>query len=100
MLSSLGELPATFEQLIHRTPADRGWWQGGLYHEDMGWGVQALWFNTWYDVSIGPNLEQFNHARKVGHTAEVRDNQYQIIAPVFHIAYQKIGRDACREKLV
>ncbi|MBB5706971.1 hypothetical protein FHR21_002333 [Sphingopyxis panaciterrulae] len=93
MLSSLGEPPATFEQFIHRTPADRGWWQGGLYHEDMGWGVPALWFNTWYDVSIGPNLELFNHARKVGNTAEVRDNQYTIIAPVVHCAYQRLGPD-------
>src|SRR3546814_7569508 len=59
----------------------------------MGWGVQALWFNTWYDVSIGPNLELFNHARKVGNTAEVRDNQYTIIAPVVHCAYQRLGPD-------
>jgi len=93
MLSNLGEPPATFEQFIHRTPADPGWWQGGLYHEEMGWGVPALWFNTWYDVSIGPNLELFNHARKVGNTAEVRDNQYAVIAPVVHCAFQRLGPD-------
>ncbi|MBS2070077.1 hypothetical protein KCQ62_26610, partial [Klebsiella pneumoniae] len=65
LLSSLGEPPATFESFINRTPADPGWRQGGLYHEDMGWGVPALWFNSWYDVSIGPNLELFNAAREM-----------------------------------
>jgi len=91
LLSSLGEPPATFEQFIRRTPADKGWWQGGLYHEEMGWGVPALWFNSWYDVSIGPNLELFNHARTSGSTAEVRDSQYAVIAPVVHCAYQRLG---------
>ena len=59
----LGEPPQTFDTLIARTPADPAWREGGLYHDDMGWGVPALWFNSWYDVSIGPNLELFNHAR-------------------------------------
>ncbi len=93
MLSSLGEPPATFEAFIDRTPADPGWRKGGLYHEDMGWGVPALWFNTWYDVSIGPNLELFNHARKAGSTATVRDNQYTVIAPMPHCQYNRMGPD-------
>lgn len=93
MLSDLGEPPATFEQFINRTPADPGWREGGLYHDDMGWGVPALWFNTWYDVSIGPNLELFNHARKDGDTAEVRNNQYVVIAPMPHCAYNRMGPD-------
>ncbi|HWK35925.1 CocE/NonD family hydrolase [Sphingomonas sp.] len=91
MLTSMGEPPATFEQFIDRTPADPGWRQGGLYHDDMGWGVPALWFNTWYDVSIGPNLELFNHARTAGSTATVRDNQYVINAPMPHCQYARMG---------
>jgi putative CocE/NonD family hydrolase len=73
MLSDLGEPPATFEQLIARTPADPAWRQGGLYHDDMGWGVPALWFDSWYDVSIGPNLELFNHARSTTEDREAAD---------------------------
>jgi putative CocE/NonD family hydrolase len=90
LLSSLGEPPATFEQFIDRTPADPGWRQGGLYHDDMGWGVPALWFDAWYDVSIGPNLELFNHARKVGSGAAAA-NQYAIIAPTPHCSYDRLG---------
>ncbi|MCA1246481.1 CocE/NonD family hydrolase [Massilia sp. MS-15] len=93
MLSSLGEPPATFEQFIGRSPADQGWRQGGLYHEGMGWGVPALWFNSWYDVSIGPNLELFNHARAAGTDKEASANQYAVVAPIPHCAYSRMGPD-------
>lgn len=93
MLTSLGEPPATFEQFIKRTPADPAWQQGGLYHEGMGWGVPALWFNSWYDVSIGPNLELFNAARAAGTDKEASANQYAVVAPVPHCQYAKLGPD-------
>ncbi len=91
MLTDLGEPPATFEQLIARTPADPAWNQGGLYHEGMGWGVPALWFNTWYDVSIGPNMELFNLARTANTDKEASANQYAVIAPVPHCQFAKLG---------
>ncbi|WCT73903.1 CocE/NonD family hydrolase [Sphingomonas naphthae] len=91
LLSDLDEPPATFEQFIHRTPADPGWREGGLYHDDMGWGVPSLWFNTWYDVSIGPNMELFNHARATTGDREAADNQYAVIAPMPHCQYWKMG---------
>jgi putative CocE/NonD family hydrolase len=91
MLTDLGEPPATFEQFIDRTPADPGWRQGGLYHEDMGWGVPALWFNTWYDVSIGPNMELFNSARAANTDREASANQYAVVAPVPHCQYARLG---------
>lgn len=91
MLTSLGEPPATFEQFIGRTPADPGWRQGGLYHEDMGFGVPALWFNSWYDVSIGPNLEAFNVARAANTDKEASANQYAVVAPVPHCQYARLG---------
>jgi putative CocE/NonD family hydrolase len=91
LLSSLGEPPATFDSFINRTPADPAWRKGGLYHDDMGWGVPALWFNSWYDVSIGPNLELFNHARMSSGDAEASANQYAVIAPVTHCGYSRMG---------
>lgn len=93
MLTSMGEPPATFEDFIHRTPADPAWRKGGLYHEDMGWGVPALWFNTWYDVSIGPNLELFNVARAANTDKEASANQYAVVAPVPHCAFARLGPD-------
>jgi putative CocE/NonD family hydrolase len=93
MLSNLGEPAGTFEQLIDRTPADPAWNQGGLYHEGMDWGVPALWFNTWYDVSIGPNMELFNMARASTNDKEAAANQYAVVAPVPHCAYSRLGPD-------
>ncbi|CAA9514358.1 MAG: acylase, putative, partial [uncultured Sphingomonadaceae bacterium] len=90
MLSDLGEPPATFEKFIGRTPADPAWRQGGLYHDDAGWGVPALWFNSWYDVSIGPNMELFNHARGTRTDREASDNQYVVVAPNNHCAFSAL----------
>ena len=91
LLSSLGEPAGTFEDLIKRSPADPAWNKGGLYHEGMGWGVPALWFNSWYDVSIGPNLELFNHARVAGTDKEASANQYAVVAPIPHCQFARLG---------
>ncbi|GAA0738781.1 CocE/NonD family hydrolase [Sphingomonas japonica] len=91
LLRDLGEPPATFERFVGRTPADPAWKQGGLYHQEMGWGVPALWVNSWYDVSIGPNLELFNHARTAGTDKEASANQYAIVAPNTHCAFAGLG---------
>ena len=84
LLLELGEPPGTFEEFIARKPGDKGWYEGGLYHDDEGWGVPAFWFNSWYDVSIGPNMALYNHVRENGNDSEVRNNQFAVIAPVEH----------------
>lgn len=91
ILSDLGEPPATFEELIARSPADPAWREGGLYHDDMGWGVPALWFNSWYDVSIGPNMELFNHARSTTDDREAAENQYVVVGPNNHCQFAALG---------
>jgi putative CocE/NonD family hydrolase len=80
---------ATGGSMIQRTPDDPAWYRGGLYHDDEPFGVPSLWFMSWYDVSIGPNLALFNHVRANAAEAEVRDNQYAFVAPVAHCAYTR-----------
>jgi putative CocE/NonD family hydrolase len=75
-----------YSDMIKRKPNDPAWFEGGLYHDDMGFGVPSFWFTSWYDVSISPNLELFNHVRK---NPEVGDDQYLVIAPVLHCAYTR-----------
>ena len=92
LLTSLGEPAGTNEKLIARAkPDDPEWYKGGLYHDNESWGVPALWYNSWYDVSIGPNLALYNHATKTGVDAETRDNQYAIVGPSVHCAYASLG---------
>jgi len=78
-----------FDKMIKRKPNDPDWYTGGLYHDDMGFGVPSFWFASWYDVSISPNLALFNHVRTHADDPEVRDNQYMVIAPVLHCRYTR-----------
>ena len=82
-----------YERMITRAPNDPEWYQGGLYHDDMDFGVPSLWICSWFDVSIGPNLELFNHVRNHASDPEVRDNQYLIIAPTSHCGYQRVSEN-------
>nr|MBA2669338.1 CocE/NonD family hydrolase [Gemmatimonadota bacterium] len=43
---------------------------------------------SWYDVSVGPNLELFNHVRRTAEP-EIAENQYAVIAPVAHCALKR-----------
>ena len=76
--------------MIQREPNDPAWYKGGLYHETMPLDVPGLHFMSWYDVSVGPNLALYNHARK---TSKVADQQWAIIAPVAHCAYTRASAD-------
>ena len=79
-------------RMIQRTPNDSAWYKGGLYHDDMPLNLPGLWFMTWYDVSMGPNLELYNHVRKTA-KGGVGDEQWVIIAPVGHCAYTRATED-------
>ena len=79
-------------RMIQRAPNDPAWYKGGLYHDDMPLNLPGLWFMTWYDVSVGPNLELYNHVRKTA-KPEIADEQWAIIAPVAHCAYTRATED-------
>jgi putative CocE/NonD family hydrolase len=77
---------ATGGRMIQRTPNDPAWYKGGLYHDNMPLNVPGLWFMSWYDVSVGPNLALFNHVRRTARP-EIGNQQWAVIAPVGHCAY-------------
>ncbi|HYL83542.1 MAG TPA: CocE/NonD family hydrolase [Candidatus Angelobacter sp.] len=79
-------------RMIQRAPNDPAWYKGGLYHDDMSLNLPGLWFMSWYDVSIGPNLALYNRIRKSA-KPEVADQQWAIIAPVTHCAYLRATED-------
>lgn len=81
-----GELGA---ELMRRKPSDPAWFQGGLYHDNEDFGVPAFWFNSWFDVSQGPNLAMFNHVRANASDKAVRDGQYMMIAPTLHCGFYR-----------
>jgi putative CocE/NonD family hydrolase len=79
---------ATGGAMIERAPNDPAWYRGGLWHDDMPLNVPGLWFMSWYDVSIGPNLAMYNHVREHAE-GDVKNQQWAIIAPVGHCAYTR-----------
>ncbi len=79
---------ATGGRMIQRMPNDPAWYQGGLYHDNMPLNVPGLWFMSWYDVSVGPNLALYNHVRKTA-KPDVARNQWAVIAPVTHCGYTR-----------
>jgi putative CocE/NonD family hydrolase len=79
-----------YENMIKRKPNDPAWFNGGLYHDEMGKiNIPSMWFCSWYDVSITPNIALFNYVRENASTPEVADNQYLFIAPTLHCAYTR-----------
>lgn len=82
-----------YEKMITRLPDDPEWFQGGLYHDNMDFGVPSLWICSWYDVSIGPNLELFNHVHQNASDPKVRENQYVIISPSTHCGYNRVSEN-------
>jgi len=78
--------------MIRRTPNDPAWYRGGLYQDDQKLNLPGLWFMTWYDVSIGPNLALYNLVRKTG-SPEIANQQWAVIAPVAHCAYKRATAD-------
>ncbi|MDH3784505.1 MAG: CocE/NonD family hydrolase, partial [Acidobacteriota bacterium] len=88
-LSSVGGNDGPAVDLLTRQPEDPRWYDGGLYHDNEGFGVPAFWFNSWFDVSQGPNLALFNHVRKNADDKSVRDGQYMIVAPTLHCGFYR-----------
>ena len=79
---------ATGGRMIQRTPNDPAWYKGGLFHDNMKINVPGLWFMSWYDVSVGPNLATYNQVRKTADPA-IANQQYAIIAPTLHCSYTR-----------
>ena len=79
-------------RMIQRAPNDPAWYIGGLFHDDKTINVPGLWFMSWYDVSVGPNLALYNYVRKTA-KPEIADQQWAIIAPVAHCSYTRASEN-------
>tara|TARA_B100000700_G_scaffold99163_1_gene111625 strand:+ start:16208 stop:18091 length:1884 start_codon:yes stop_codon:yes gene_type:complete len=89
LLKNVSGKKEIFDKMIIRKPNDKDWYKGGLYHDDMDFGVPSFWFVSWYDVATSPNLELFNHVRNNAKSKGVRENQYLVIAPTLHCGFKR-----------
>jgi len=79
-------------RMVQRAPNDPAWYKGGLFHDDKTLNLPGLWFMSWYDVSVGPNLALYNYVRRTAKPG-VADQQWAIIAPVAHCSYARATED-------
>jgi putative CocE/NonD family hydrolase len=87
------EMPnSTGGGMIQRVPNDPAWYKGGLWHDDMPINIPGLWYMSWYDVSIGPNLAAFNHVRQTA-KGDAANQQWAVIAPVAHCSYTRASEN-------
>jgi len=93
LLKNVGGKKEIFDKMIVRKPNDKDWFNGGLYHDDMDFGVPSFWFVSWYDVATSPNIALFNHVRNNSSDSFVRDNQYLIIAPTLHCGFTRASEN-------
>ena len=89
ILKNVNGTKGIYDKMIVRKPEDPSWYEGGLYHDNMDFGVPSYWFVSWYDVSVTPNLALFNHVRENAKDPAVRDNQYLVIAPTLHCRFTR-----------
>jgi putative CocE/NonD family hydrolase len=83
---------ATGGRMIQRIPNDPAWYKGGLFDDDMKINVPGLWFMSWYDVSVGPNLATYNYVRRTA-KPEIANEQWAVIAPTLHCSYRRASAD-------
>ncbi|MDA9106971.1 CocE/NonD family hydrolase [Flavobacteriaceae bacterium] len=89
LLKNVGGKKEIFDKMIVRKPNDKDWYKGGLYHDNMDFGVPSFWFVSWYDVATTPNIALFNHVRENSVDQYVNDNQYLVIAPTLHCGFTR-----------
>ncbi len=90
LMKSVDGPDGLFEKAVRRGPNHEDWYKGGLYHDNEDYHVPTLWMNSWYDLSVGPNLALFNHVRKNASKKTVRDTQYMVIAPTLHCQFYRL----------
>ena len=83
----LGGAESVWQDMISRKPNDPEWYEGGLYHDNMPFGVPGFWFISWYDIASSPNIAMVNHIHNNISDREVADNQYMVIAPSHHCGF-------------
>ncbi|MFN8573888.1 MAG: CocE/NonD family hydrolase [Gemmatimonadaceae bacterium] len=83
VMDALGAMPSDIDDFVRRLPNDPKWKTTDFGGEGDRAGAPTLYINSWYDLSIGPNLAMFEYQTK--NAAErARDNIFMVVAPTLH----------------
>jgi uncharacterized protein len=80
----LGMFPTDLDDFLNRLPNDPRWQTREVGNEGDRNGAPALYINSWYDISVGPNLAMYEYQAKNAANETARQNTFMIIAPTLH----------------
>ncbi len=84
IMNKLGAPHSDFDDFVNRLPNDPKWKDTEFGSDEDHNGAPALYINSWYDISIGPNATMFAHQVKEAANENARNNTKMIIAPTLH----------------
>ena len=86
----IGSAPSDLDDFMTWPLNDPRWKTIEFGNEGDRNGAPALYLNSWYDVSTGPNLAMFEYQTHHAATQVARDNTFMIIAPTGHCQMGRI----------
>jgi uncharacterized protein len=84
IMDKMGAVPSDLDDFVTRQPNDPKWKQVDFGGEGDRNSAPSLYINSWYDVSIGPNLAMYDYQSKNAATEQAKTNTFTVIAPTAH----------------
>ncbi len=84
IMEKIGAAPSDMDDWVSRLPNDPRWKDLEVGGEGDRSSVPILMINSWYDLSIGPNVAMYEYQSKNAASELARDNMFMIIAPTTH----------------
>ena len=84
IMDKMGATPSDMDDFVNRLPNDPRWKSVDFGGEGDRFGAPMLMINSWYDVSVGPNVAMYEYQSKNAANQNARDNMFMVIAPTTH----------------
>lgn len=76
--------PSDLDEFVNRFPNDPRWKNVDFGGEGDTASAPMLMINSWYDMSIGPNVAMYEYQSKNAANETARNNMFMVIAPTQH----------------
>src|SRR5262249_47609917 len=87
IMETIGAMPSDIDEFVNRLPNDPRWKEVEFGGEGDRSGAPTLYLNSFYDVSIGPNVAMYEYQSKNAANETARNNMFMVIAPITHSAH-------------
>jgi putative CocE/NonD family hydrolase len=84
IMEKMEAAPSDLDKFVNRLPNDPRWKETDFGGEGDRYGAPMLMINSWYDVSIGPNVALFEDQTRNAANETARNNLFMVIAPTTH----------------